>query len=142
MPAIIKEISIAAAPERVFNALTQQEELAHWWTDDLSMKPEVGYLAEFRFATGFFLQFEIMELKANENITWVLRQGPPDWIETNVTWQLTPIQKGTTLFFMHDGFMQVNNRYEQARKNWSYFLDSLKSYLETGKGTPGCPAAH
>ena len=28
---------------------------------------------------------------------------------------------------------------EQARLNWNSFLTSLKSYLETGKGTPGTP---
>ncbi len=39
----------------------------------------------------------------------------------------------------HDGFAQVDEIYEQTRGNWRYFLDSLKSYLETGKGTPGLP---
>jgi hypothetical protein len=40
------------------------------------------------------------------------------------------------LIFTHDGFAQVDEAYEQIRGNWEYFLDSLKSYLETGKGTP------
>ena len=70
---------------------------------------------------------------------WIFRQGPPHWAATSVTWQLTPVENGTTLVFTHDGFAQVDAAYEQTRRNWEYFLDSLKSYLETGKGTPGIP---
>jgi len=43
------------------------------------------------------------------------------------------------LVFTHEGFIQVDEVYEQTGGNWRYFLDSLKSYLETGKGTPGTP---
>ena len=32
-----------------------------------------------------------------------------------------------------------NRSTEQTHGNWDHFLDSLKSYLETGKGTPGFP---
>jgi uncharacterized protein YndB with AHSA1/START domain len=141
MSAIVKELIIAAAPERVFSALTQQNELALWWTNDLSVTPEVGSLAEFRFQQwgAGVLQFEIAELDAGENVAWISRQGPPFWTGTSVTWRLTPVQNRTQVIFTHDGFTLVNGGYEQTRKNWDYFLASLKSYLETGKGTPGAP---
>lgn len=141
MPAIVKEITIAAPPEQVFNALTRQDEIAHWWTTDLSVKPEVGTLAEFRFTRwgGGVLQFDVAELHANEKVAWKSRQGPPQWTGTRVTWQLTPTNDGTGLLFTHDAFSQVDKVSEQTRRNWEYFLNSLKSYLETGKGTPGLP---
>jgi uncharacterized protein YndB with AHSA1/START domain len=140
MAAIVKELTIAAAPERVFNALTKPDEIAHWWTNDLSAKPEVGSLAEFRFSQGtFVIQFEVAELDEGSKVHWISRQGPPHWKGTSVTWQLTPVQNGTQVVFNHDGFAQVDERYELTRGNWEYFLASLKSYLETGKGTPGVP---
>ncbi len=49
MVAIVKELAIAAAPGRVWGALTQPDEIGHWWTNDLNAKPEVGSLVEFRF---------------------------------------------------------------------------------------------
>jgi uncharacterized protein YndB with AHSA1/START domain len=138
MAAIVKELTIAAAPESVYDALTQQDELALWWTNDLTAKPEVGSLAEFRFRQGaFVLQLEIAELDADEKVSWFSRQGIAGWEGTSVTWQLTPVQNGTRVLFTHDGFAQVNEVYEQIHRTWKYFLDSLKSYLETGKGTPG-----
>jgi uncharacterized protein YndB with AHSA1/START domain len=140
MSAIVVERTIAAAPGSVFNALTQQDELARWWSDEARVKPEVGSLGEFRFRPpAGVLQFEVAELDEGSNVRWMSRQGPPSWAGTSVTWQLTPVQNGTKLVFTHDGFAQVDEGYERTRGNWEYFLDSLKSYLETGKGTPGVP---
>jgi uncharacterized protein YndB with AHSA1/START domain len=140
MAAIVEERTIAAAPGGVFNALTQQDEIARWWSDEARVKPEVGSLGEFRFRPpAGVLQFEVAELDAGEKVHWISRQGPPFWAGTSVIWQLTPVHNGTTLVFTHDGFAQADEGYEQTRRNWEYFLDSLKSYLETGKGTPGVP---
>ena len=142
MAAIVKELIIAAAPGRVWDALTKPDEIACWWTNDLSATPEVGSLAEFRFRQGaFVMQFEVAELDQDEKVRWITRQGPATghWAGTSVTWQLTPVHNGTRLLFTHDGFAQVDEAYERTRENWVYFLDSLKSYLETGKGTPGIP---
>jgi uncharacterized protein YndB with AHSA1/START domain len=140
MSAIVVEHTIAAAPGSVFNALTQQDEIARWWSDEARVKPEVGSLGEFRFRPpAGVLQFEVAELDEVSNVHWISRQGPPSWAGTSVTWQLTPVHNGTTLVFTHDGFAQVDEGYERTRRNWEYFLDSLKSYLETGKGTPGVP---
>jgi uncharacterized protein YndB with AHSA1/START domain len=141
MSAIIKELTIAATPGRVFQSLTQQNEIARWWTSDLSIRPEVGTLAEFRFYRwgAGSLQFEIAELDADKNISWISRQGPPGWAGTIVTWQLMPARDGTQLVFVHDGFPRADELYKHTRENWEYFLVSLKSYLETGQGTPGAP---
>jgi uncharacterized protein YndB with AHSA1/START domain len=140
MAAIIEERTIAAAPERVFNALTKPDEIVHWWSDETRVKPEVGSLGEFRFRPpAGVLRFEVAELDAGENVHWISRQGPPSWAGTSVNCKLTPVHNGTKLVFTHDGFAQVDERNEQTRGNWAYFLDSLKSYLETGKGTPGLP---
>ncbi len=141
MVAIVEERTIAATPESVFNALTQQDEIVRWWADEARVKPEVGSLGEFRFRPpAGVLQFEVAELNTGEKVCWISRQGPPQWAGTSVTWQLTPVQNGTHVVFTHDGFAHVDAVYEQTRRNWQYFLNSLKSYLETGKGTPGMPA--
>jgi uncharacterized protein YndB with AHSA1/START domain len=139
MAAIVKEITIAAAPQRVFKALTQPNEIGGWWTNDLNAAPEAGTLAEFRFGEwgDFVLRFEVAELDRDEKVHWISRRGPPHWAGTSVTWHLTPVQNGTRVVFTHDGFAQADEVFEQTRGNWDYFLDSLKSYVETGKGTPG-----
>ncbi len=138
MVAIVKELTIEAAPERVWGALTQPDEIGHWWTNDLNAKPEVGSLVEFRFGEwgDFVLRFEVAELDQDKKVRWIAKQVPPHWAGTSVTWQLEPVHNGTTLLFTHDGFTQID---ERAGGAWVFFLASLKSYLETGKGTPGTP---
>ena len=136
MAAIVEELTIEAAPQRVWGAITQQDEIVQWWAYEARVKPEVGSLAEFRFRQGaFVMQFEVAELDQDEKVRWISK-SPPQWEGTSVTWQLTPVHNGTKLIFTHDGFAQVD---ERTRGAWVYFLASLKSYLETGKGTPGTP---
>ena len=140
MAAIVTERIIAAAPARVWNALIQPDEIAGWWAAEARVKPEVGSLGEFRFRPpAGDLQFEVAEVIQNKHLHWISRQGPLHWAGTSVIWQLEPIHNGTRLLFTHDGFVKKDEAYEQTRGNWDYFLDSLKSYLETGKGTPGFP---
>ncbi len=140
MSAIVEELTLEAAPQRVWGAITQQEEIVHWWSDEARVKPEVGSLGEFRFRPpAGVLQFEVAELDQDEKVSWISRQGPPQWAGTSVTWQLTPVPNGTKVVFTHEGFAQIDEANERTRGNWEYFLASLKSYLETGKGTPGVP---
>jgi uncharacterized protein YndB with AHSA1/START domain len=142
MAAIIRDLILAVPAKRVFSALTQQDEIARWWTDDLDVKAEVGFVAEFRFQKwgGGTLQFEIVELEVNETISWMVRNGPTGWAGTCVTWQFhVPPVSGTRLIFTHDGFVLTDSFYEISRKDWSFVLASLKSYLETGNRTLGIP---
>ena len=141
MSAIVEELTIEAAPQRVWDALTQQNEIVQWWAYEARVKPEVGSLGEFRFRPpAGTLHFEVAGLDQDEKVSWISRLSPvAQWAGTSVTWQLTPVQSGTQVVFTHDGFAQVDEVYEATRGNWRYFLDSLKSYLETGQGTPGTP---
>ena len=139
MTAIVEELTIEAAPQRVWGAITQQDEIVQWWAYEARVKPEVGSLAEFRFRQGaFVMQFEVAELDQDEKVRWISK-SPPQWAGSRVTWQLTPVHNGTKLVFTQDGFAQVDEGNERTRGAWVYFLASLKSYLETGKGTPGTP---
>src|SRR6266851_3202129 len=98
MTAIVEELTIEAPPQRVWGAITQQDEIVRW-----------------------------------------ISKSPPQWAGSSVTWQLTPVHNGTKLIFTHDGFAQADEAHEGTRGAWVYFLASLKSYLETRKGTPGTP---
>ena len=139
MTAIVEELTIEAPPQRVWGAITQQDEIVQWWAYEARVTPEVGSLAEFRFRQGaFVMQFEVAELDQDEKVRWISK-SPPQWAGSSVTWQLTPVHNGTKLIFTHDGFAQADEAHEGTRGAWVYFLASLKSYLETRKGTPGTP---
>ncbi len=52
-------------------------------------------------------------------------------------WQFTPEGVGTTITLTHEGLTPQLHCYETCNTAWDFFvLDSLKAYLETGKGDP------
>ena len=137
MADIVQDITIAAAPEKVYGAITRQEELERWWTRDVKAEPTVGSISVFRFDKGeTVFEMEIVTLDAAKKVGWRVRNGPPHWQGTTVTWELAPAAGATALHFAHTGFAAADRLYEETRGGWEYFLGSLKAYLETGKGTP------
>ncbi len=81
---------------------------------------------------------EITELEVGKKLDWKVRCAPHNWEGSTITWDLTPTSNGTRLLFGHHDLTVNSTRYstEQTRAGWEYFLESLKSYLESGKGAP------
>src|SRR5256886_11279919 len=103
MSAIVEELTIEAAPRRVWGAITQQDEIVQWWANEARVKPEVGSLGEFRFRSpAGVLHFEVGELDEGSQVHWISRKGPPQWAGTSVTRQLTPVPNWTQGVFTHE----------------------------------------
>lgn len=139
MPDITREITIKAAPARVFTAVTRHDEITQWWANQVTAEPTIGSIAEFCFNNGEVMRMKIADLVVDKSISWLVRDAPQYahlWEGTTITWHFAPAAHGTQLRFAHGGFAVVDSGYEQTRTGWEYFLESLKSYLETGHGTP------
>ena len=140
MPDALLEVPISAPPERVYEAITEQADLASWWTPDVSnAQPRLGAVAEFRFGGGYVIQMEVAALEPSRRVVWNVRRGAPEWANTSVTWDLTPTERGTTLRFAHRDYPSTEGSFANVTFNWAWFLASLKTYLEKGQGWPGDP---
>jgi uncharacterized protein YndB with AHSA1/START domain len=110
MPAIVRELTFAAAPQCVWGALTQPEEIGQWWTNDLNVTQEVGSLAEFRFGEwgDVVLRFEVAELEQDKIVHWMYQFGSvAHWAGTSVTWRLEPVGNGARVVFRHEQELTV-----------------------------------
>ncbi|GER88993.1 hypothetical protein KDW_31550 [Dictyobacter vulcani] len=98
----------------------------------------INSLTEVRFENGGVFQMEITDLEVGKKVHWRVRLSPHDWEGSTITWALTPISNGTRLLFgQHDLFVgSTGYSVVETCSGWEYFLPSLKSYLETGKGIP------
>lgn len=142
MPDILLEATIAAPPEKVYQALTEKDGLASWWTRSATAEPKVGSVSEFVFYEGqSVLKMEVTRLEANQKVYWKPVQGAPDWPGTRVTWDLTPADGGTKVLLGHRDYVSTDGSFASVSYNWAWYLISLKSYLETGKGTPNAGAS-
>jgi len=140
MPDALLEAPIAASPERVYAAITEQAGLARWWTPDATAEASVGSVAELRFRGGrHVIRMEVTALEPGRRVQWAVRQGAPEWAGTSVSWELTPTETGTRVRFAHRNYPSVEGTFAQVTFNWAWYLSSLKDYLEAGTGRPGDP---
>lgn len=137
MPDILHQLVIEAPPSAVYRALTEPGELASWWTADVEAEPELGSVAVFGFddrTTVFKMKIE--DLEADGFVRWHCVGGHPEWEHTELTFDLSVDDGRTTLYFAHRGWESTDGILATCSFEWARYLTSLKSYLETGSGTP------
>lgn len=137
MADILHELDIHAPPAKVYDAITQQDGLAGWWTALARAQPKAGTVAEFGFDNWkFMIRMEISQLEPGKRVVWKPLEGAPDWPGTQVTWDLIPVDNGTKVRFGHRNYASTEGSYASVNFEWGKYLYSLKTYLETGKGMP------
>jgi len=136
MKSIYHRLLIEAPVEKVYEALTTREGLSGWWTPETIAKPEVGSISRFAFGPNYFKEMKIEELKSLSRVKWLCLKGHEEWIGTTVTFELQRHDKGTLLFFHHDGWKEYTQGFAVCSYDWALFLRSLKFLCETGKGSP------
>ncbi|MFW5943488.1 MAG: SRPBCC family protein [Chloroflexota bacterium] len=139
MADILHLVPIQASPQSVYEAITTEEGLKSWWTDDVSAEPREGSMAVFRFEGGqVAFRMNVDKLEPVQAVEWsVEAPAPPEWEETRVTWHLQPDNGGNThLLFGHRDWASTENSFAAINYNWAYYLTSLKEYLEKGQGFP------
>src|SRR5256885_12751076 len=109
MTAIVEELTIEAAPQRVWGALTQQDEIVQWWANEARVKPEVGSLGEFRFRSpAGVLQFQGAGLDEGSKNPSISRKSPPQRSRTSATRPPTPVPNGRQGGSTHEGVVKNN----------------------------------
>ncbi len=140
MPDFMHEVTIAAAPERVFQAITEHQGLVAWWTPDMVAEPTVGSTLRAGFGGDrFVIEMDVVTLEPARTVEWVPRQSLPEWRGTRVIWDLSPVERGTNVVFSQRGFAATAAGADGSlpgADGWAYYLASLKAYLETGRGNP------
>ena len=69
-------------------------------------------------------------------MSWNCVEGHDEWVGTKITFDLTHKDDETVVLFTHADWREPVEFMAHCSARWAYFLLSLKSYLETGKGTP------
>lgn len=133
---ILHRVGIKSSLDEVYRALTTREGLAAWWANDTQGKGNaVGEVLQFRFGAGGF-DMKILELQPARRVLWQVVDGPEEWIGTKVDWDLKQEGDYVVILFKHQDWKEPVEFMHHCSTKWAIFLMSLKSLLETGKGTP------
>jgi uncharacterized protein YndB with AHSA1/START domain len=135
MKAITRTLKLKAAPETVWKALTESEELGRWFPDagaKLDLRPGgrgwFGWEHYGRFAV------RVESVEPQSRISWRWARQPDTPIEngpsTLVEWKLTPTDNGGTLLELREsGFEKPKDR-EENEEGWTAELKELVALLE------------
>ncbi len=130
------QVGIKASPDKVYEALTTNEGLSKWWTNDTSGAGDVGSIIEFRF-NGGGPDFTVFELIPNETVKWRHSGSMPEaWMGTEITFSLRVDNEQTFVRFTHSNWKEASDFMAHCSTKWAVFLISLKSSLETNVGRP------
>jgi len=157
MPDIRQAVLIDAPAEKVFGALTTQEGLSAWWTPDVNAKPQRDSVARFSFGPTYTKEMKVTELRPPAFLRWHCLAGEAEWLGTDISFQLEgggkeqllrahreisdQLQQGsgeqrTMLVMHHEGWRDYTLMFAECSYTWGQFMRGLKSFCETGSGTP------
>jgi len=143
---ILHRVGIKSSLDEVYKALTTREGLAAWWTNNTQGQSKVGGVLKFRFSAGGVeiggFDMKVLELHPAKRVLWQVVDGPADWIGTKVSFDLKQVGDYAIVLFKHQDWKEPVEFMHHCSTKWATYLMSLKSLVETGKGTPNPNDTH
>lgn len=133
---IEQEVFIAAAPDAVWRALSDADEIARWFAVQVKLEPRVGGSIWISWGEGAEGTAPITVWEPLRHIGWAEEYGP---FRLAVDFYLEPAEGGTIVRLVHSGFgtgAEWDEQFHMTEGGWSYFLHNLRHYLERHAGTP------
>ena len=124
------------SPEGVYLALTTIDGLSGWWTKETQGDAAKGGVVKFRFGAKGGCDVKVLEAVPNERVLWTVVDGPPEWIDTTVAFNLEQVDNYTKVLFTHADWREPVEFMHHCSTKWATFLMSLKAMVETGSGAP------
>jgi uncharacterized protein YndB with AHSA1/START domain len=153
---VLAEIFIAASPERVFQAITDPDQLAKWWgqkgiyrvttsSADVRVGGKWSSAGVGADGTEFTVGGEYLEIDPPRRLvhSWIASYSGA--VKTVVYWELQPqplhglhpsgpkkAGTGTLLKLRHEGFVEAKDAISHG-EGWKRVLGWLQSYAERGE---------
>lgn len=137
---IIHRIGIRAPAADVYQAIASVDGVAGWWTKETTGEADVGGTINVCFRDNGVekgrMGLEVRSLSPAEGVQWRVTAGPPEWIGTDVTFNLAQEDEYTVLLFGHRNWREAVEFTAHCSMKWATFLLSLRDLVETGAGRP------
>ncbi len=143
MDSYTKTLHIHASPHQLYEAVTTVPGIKGWWATDT-----VANNGEFtvRFGAENFQTMRLLDPVPDKSVRWewIAQYFPvegttqtDEWVGTSVSFAIQAHDNGSsTLVFTHQGLTPHVTCYGLCNIGWNHYMESLKGYLEQGKGTP------
>jgi uncharacterized protein YndB with AHSA1/START domain len=132
METIYHQILINSTPDVVFKAVTTQEGISKWWLFNCIVKPEMGFINEFRYKNYVHNKMKVIDLQPNKRVEWECIQSDPQWIGTHIIFDISVHNEFVKLNFIHTNWQEQTDFFAACNYHWARHLTMLKNYCESG----------
>ncbi len=137
------ELEIKASAATIYQAASTQKGIQGWWSADCQVGEEEGGTSLLRFnkqGTIIEMGFRTVALEPAAKVVWECTAMPnPAWLGTRIITEISPRETGCAVVFSHVGFDEQwkgKPPFEDTKKTWHHFMQSLITYCEGGEGSP------
>ena len=139
------KIIVSNSSSAAYEALTTG--FGEWWTTSFDPIRNIGDKVTFRFGPTYWVM-QVTQLIPGQLIELEciqahhIHEGLPssiqnEWKGTSLNWEIHEQGPNTKITFTHNGLDPSMNCFEVCEQGWNFFFNqSLKQYLDTGKGSP------
>jgi uncharacterized protein YndB with AHSA1/START domain len=135
VPQISHLVRIRATPAAVYERLASTAGIAEWFTEAYSSDYREGGSLELKFPEETVC-FSVNELAAPSRIVWHCITSESPWLDTDIVFEFEAIGEQTLVRFDHLGWPEITDLFRDCSMSWAYFLESLRTLIEEGRGTP------
>ena len=126
---IYHDLVIESPAENVFNAISEPQELVHWWPQKCTVEDEIY---NFYFTDEYNWYGKIIESIPGKSFHIKMTKSDPDWDSTSFGFDLEEDNHKTIVHFSHTGWPACNQHFKIASYCWAILLKGLKDYVEKG----------
>jgi len=137
-------IAVKAEAKDVFQALTKS--IDNWWGNVEGPATSLNDEFKVSFGAESFWKFRVCELTKDQSVSWLCLESHQDhhlkgmdaeWIDTVIHWKIVEESDSVKIICLHEGLQPSGVCYDVCSAGWDkYIKESLRSYLENGKGKP------
>ena len=128
---VVVERDIAHPPEKLWRAPTQPHLIEEWLMKN-DFAPRVGHRFNLRGDWGGVLDCEVLVVEPNRELsyTWNFAHDDAAYLQSVVTFTLTPTPTGTLLRMEQTGFRPDQRQaFGGAHAGWKQFFEKLEQVL-------------
>jgi Activator of Hsp90 ATPase homolog 1-like protein len=134
-------ITVDATPDEAFRAIN---DVPGWWGRITGSTAAVGDEFVYVVPGLHYSGFRVTELEPGRRVAWIVTgsylefiSDKQEWNGSTVRFDIDEAVDGTHITFTHEGLEPQVECYEACSNAWTtYVRSSLKSFIETGEGTP------
>lgn len=138
MASILLRVPVAADRASIFDAVATSDGVRGWWSNHVQgpSGPNSTMSVAVPDAPMTF-DFRVVEHSPSARVAWRCLAGPPEWIDTNVSFEIQDDDDGTTsVLFTHGGWDKTEGSFPFVAYTWAQILPHLKALAESGSPRP------